>query len=192
MFVGQEFRIDAVGFTSHFPEKTQPQDAHPLFRRRFGDKLGEFHQHKFKALDHFPAVFPVHYGVVVVIVVFAGRVGVIENGQAVYGRYSVVFHPLFRQPHVSLGCVQQHPAFELQVPVVLHFHKEYPPRAVRALDVYDGIFPDRRQGQLFGRDIADVRNAAPIRKRQQRVEETLRQLGVFAEHFLEGYVPLRV
>ena len=191
-WVLQEFFRHFAGLFVNLREVTEPEYLHPFVVVGFGREFRQFDEHEAQPLDDlFGLGFFHDFEVVVVAFAFGERV--VDEVQGVYRLQELVVSALLQLADVRFRGVEQYALLVGRGPHHLHFHDELPSGMVLAAHVHDavlaqGVLRDEFRIQVFHPSDFLFRGL----ERQQGVQETDDQVGMFAEHFFESEVGLRV
>ena len=95
--------------------------------------------------------------------------------------------------HIGLGSIEENSLLKLCRPNHLHLYNKLTPQGILTSHIHDTEFSCRSLGNHLWSEIAHRSDFFFLAlKRKKGVKQTFHQLGMFAKHFLEGQIGLRI
>ena len=146
-----------------------------------------------QAINYFFGMFLMHKMVIVVIIIqFRLKYFINQVERINWLQKRIIFSPV-QLLYICLGSIEENSLLKLRRPNHLHFYNKLTSLGILASHIHYAIFACGCLGNHFRRKICHRSDFLFLTlKRKKGVKQTFYQLGMFAKHFFEGQIGLRI
>ena len=156
-------------------------------------KLRQLNKYQMQTINYFFGMFLMNKMVIVVIIIqFRLKYFINQVERIDWLQKRIIFSPV-QLLYICLGSIEEYSLLKLRRPNHLHFYNKLTSLGILASHIHYAIFSCGCLGNHFRRKICHRSDFLFLTlKRKKGVKQTFYQLGMFAKHFFEGQIGLRI
>ena len=156
-------------------------------------KLRQLNKYQMQTINYFFGMFLMNKMVIVVIIIqFRLKYFINQVERIDWLQKRIIFSPV-QLLYICLGSIEEYSLLKLRRPNHLHFYNKLTSLGILASHIHYAIFSCGCLGNHFRRKICHRSDFLFLTlKRKKGIKQTFYQLGMFAKHFFEGQIGLRI
>ena len=156
-------------------------------------KLRQFYKYQMQTIYHLISMLLMNKMIIVIIVIKLRLKNLINKIKGINWLQKRIIFSSVQLLHVGLGSIEENSLLKLRRPNHLHFNNKLASQGILASHIHDAEFSCRSLGHHLWSKIGHRSDFFFLTLEWKKgVEQTFHQVGMFAKHFLEGQIGLRI